>query len=300
MATEFGVVITDAGIAEVINAEHSGTAPVVLSAIAFGTGQYVPSASQTALQHEFKRMNTLTGGYVGDNTIHVTITDSDNDTYSVYEVGIFTDRGTLFAVYSQTTPIINKAARSSIMLAVDMVLAGVNPESVTVGDTNFILPPATTSQQGIVELATNDETREGTDASRAVTPAGLNALTANDSRRGLVELATLAETLAGTDNLKAITPASLLGAFPTERGTSGFQKLPNGLIIQWGTALMAADGTTAVTLPTTFPNTVVYANAFSLNDVQAAFTLASYSNGGVKFSHNGDGAVTAFFLVIGY
>ena len=42
------MLITSAGLAEIVNAEQSGTAPVVLSHVAFGTGQYTPTADMTA------------------------------------------------------------------------------------------------------------------------------------------------------------------------------------------------------------------------------------------------------------
>lgn len=210
--SELGIVVTDAGIQEVINAEHSGTAPVLLTHVGFGTGQYTPTADQTSLQSEFKRLGTITGGNVGDNIIHIIVNDTSSDSYSVSEIGVFTASGTLFAVYSQATPIIQKAAASEIMLAVDIVLTHVDPDSVTIGDTNFILPPATTSQQGIVELATDAETQAGTDTTRAVTPASLASLVATEVLRGLVELATTAEATAGTDTARAVTPAGLAAA----------------------------------------------------------------------------------------
>ena len=49
------IIVTDAGIEEVINAERNGTAPVVLTQVGFGTGQYTPTHDQTALHEEFKR-----------------------------------------------------------------------------------------------------------------------------------------------------------------------------------------------------------------------------------------------------
>lgn len=55
------ILITDAGLAEVINAEQNGTAPVVLTEVGLGTGQYTPSADQTALKSEFKRLSTIAG-----------------------------------------------------------------------------------------------------------------------------------------------------------------------------------------------------------------------------------------------
>ena len=37
------ILITDAGLAEVVNAEQSGTAPVVITEVGYGTGQYTPT-----------------------------------------------------------------------------------------------------------------------------------------------------------------------------------------------------------------------------------------------------------------
>lgn len=71
---------------------------------------------------------------------------------------------------------------------------------------------ASTTATGVVELATDAETQTGTDAARAVTPAGLASVVASATLRGLVELATDAEAQAGTDATRAITPASLLAA----------------------------------------------------------------------------------------
>ena len=50
------ILITDAGLAEVVNAEQSGTAPVVITEVGYGTGQYTPTNDQTALKEEFKRL----------------------------------------------------------------------------------------------------------------------------------------------------------------------------------------------------------------------------------------------------
>lgn len=169
------IVITDVGLAEVVNAEQSGTAPVTLSHIAFGTGQYTATKDMTALKSEFKRFNAISGGAIGDNVIHLEFIDSSADTYTVNEVGVFTESGTLFAVYSQTTPIIQKASISDAMLAFDFVLTDINTASVTVGDTNFVLNPATTETQGTVELATEAEAKAGTDTTRAITPKTLDA-----------------------------------------------------------------------------------------------------------------------------
>ena len=176
MATTLGIIITDAGIAEVVNAEHSGTAPVTLTQVGFGSGQYTPTPDQTALHNEIKRVDTIAGGVVGSDILHIQALDgSPTDSYTVYEIGVYTASGTLFAVYSQNLPIIHKIADTQTMVAIDIVLSGFQPSSVTIGDTDFSLAPATTSNLGVVELATNAEATAGTDDERAVTPAALSA-----------------------------------------------------------------------------------------------------------------------------
>lgn len=60
---------------------------------------------------------------------------------------------------------------------------------------------------------------------------------ASDTRAGTIELATNAEAQALVDTIRAITPSTLAqalkGANQSLAGT-GYQKLPGGLIIQWG------------------------------------------------------------------
>ena len=73
-------------------------------------------------------------------------------------------------------------------------------------------PNASTTERGIVELATGAEVATGTDATRAITPAGLAskpAIAASATERGIVELATNSEVATGTDATRAITPAGL-------------------------------------------------------------------------------------------
>jgi hypothetical protein len=68
---------------------------------------------------------------------------------------------------------------------------------------------ASTTQKGVVELATDAEAQTGTDTSRAVTPAALASVTATTTRRGLIEIATDAEALAGLSEVLAVNPKQL-------------------------------------------------------------------------------------------
>jgi hypothetical protein len=81
-------------------------------------------------------------------------------------------------------------------------------------------PDASTTEKGLVELATDAETQALTDTTRAVTPSNLGALNASTTQEGLVELATDAETQALTDTTRAVTPSNLgaLNASTTQEG----------------------------------------------------------------------------------
>lgn len=83
------IVLTNAGLQKIVNAEQTGTAPVVISQIAFGSGQYTANASQIALQNEIKRLPVISGGTDSSHSIHVAAQDASSDAYSVYEFGLF-------------------------------------------------------------------------------------------------------------------------------------------------------------------------------------------------------------------
>ena len=169
------LLVTNAGLAALVNAEQTGTESVVIGSIQFGSGQYTPTADQTALRTPITTLTALSGGAVSEHTIHVTAEDESTATYTVNEIGVFLSDGTLFAVGSQNTPILQKASGAIALLSVDIALADHSAAAVTVGDTNFFNPPATTEIKGVIEIATDAEVLTGADTSRAVTPAHLKA-----------------------------------------------------------------------------------------------------------------------------
>lgn len=61
----------------------------------------------------------------------------------------------------------------------------------------------------LIELASDAETITGTDATKGVTPAGLQAKVASVTAKGISELATNAETIAVTDQARTVTPYGL-------------------------------------------------------------------------------------------
>jgi hypothetical protein len=101
----------------------------------------------------------------------------------------------------------------------------------------------------------------GNDANFATTITNALALkapldSATESAKGLIELATAAEAQAMTDDVRALTAAKLSAAFQGSNQSladSGYQKLPGGLMFQWGGAAIT-NVDTAYNFPIAFPN----------------------------------------------
>lgn len=92
--------------------------------------------------------------------------------------------------------------------------------------------------------------------------------------------------------------------FGSSLAASGYQKLPSGLIIQWGLTTTGSGGSTPVTLPISFNNSIykiiatVGSTAFGVatfnNPTASAFSLDAWANSGARIA----GAV--YWLAIGY
>jgi hypothetical protein len=79
---------------------------------------------------------------------------------------------------------------------------------------------------------------------------------ATESSAGLIEIATAAEAQALASAVVALTPARLADAFKganQQLSANGYQKLPGGLIIQWGEVEVYSNGSNGGTVSVTFP-----------------------------------------------
>ena len=218
------ILITNAGMEAIVNSDATGTNAVTIAKIGVGQGKYTPLPTATALVDEIKQLDVIEGGAPGDNAIHVACRDDGEDSYPVYEFGLFLEDGTLFAVYSQQEPIIQKTSTSQMLLSVDVKLSGVEASSITFGAVSYTFAAATSENAGIVELATEGETLAGTDTQRAVTPATLAALLATLERAGLIKLASGSEATAGTDTSKAVTPSAMKSALDARAASDEIAK----------------------------------------------------------------------------
>lgn len=161
-------------------------------------------------------------------------------------------------------------------LTADRTLTLGTPGTLTTATTNAVtatshthaitFPVASDTVSGIIELATDAEVQAGTDAVRAVTPAGLASRTATETRTGIIELATDAEVQAGVDAVRAVTPAGLASRTATETRT-GVVELATRAEAVAGmdtTRAVTAAGVAAAIL-SAFPVGSVYITASNIN-----------------------------------
>jgi len=188
------ITITHAGRAEIINANNTGTAPVTLTHIGFTAAAFTPNAGLTALPSEIKRVSSIAGEIVAPDTISVTAKDEGQDTYTMRGFGIFTGSGTLFAVYGQADPIIEKSSGSTMLLTIDVVLADIDAASLEFGDISFSNPPASLTTPGVVTLnnATDSTAQHQAATPRAVKSANDNANTRLAKSQNLADLTSAA------------------------------------------------------------------------------------------------------------
>jgi len=185
--TALTLTITDTGRAALINAEHTGLAPVTIAEIGVSASALDPAPSATTLPGELKRLTTFSGAAVAADTLHITIRDDSTASYALRSFALYLNDGTLFALYGQSDPVMHKSANALLLLSVDIKLVQVAATAITFGSANFLNPPATTTVQGVVELATTAEAKAGTDADRAITPKALkDVLTVHEQPWGRV------------------------------------------------------------------------------------------------------------------
>ncbi|HGD7390354.1 TPA: tail fiber protein [Escherichia coli] len=218
--------MTDAGRQELVNANKTGTNKVEIVSVGLGSRYYVTSTSQTNITNEIKRLTTIGGKVVSPDTIHVTAKDDSKDEYVVHTIGLYTNKGTLFAVYSQEQAIINKASSTIALISSDIAIKALDTKNITFGDIEFINPPATETVVGVARFANEQEIDAGTDDSLAVSAKRLkqaivkheqsrNHPDATLTSKGFVQLSSATNS---TSETLAATPKAVKAAYDLANG----------------------------------------------------------------------------------
>ncbi len=231
----FYTILTDVGQAKLANAIALGqTIEITDLAVGDGNGALpTPETSRTALVNEVRRA-PINLSEVDDQNPNWVVVEQvlppDVGGWTIREIGVFDIDGDLigYGNYPETyKPVL--AEGSSRTQTIRFVMEVSDTQAITLKvDPSVVLatrgyadnlmddheasrnhPSATTGALGMIELATTSETNEGTDQSRAVTPAGLTARTATETRSGLSEVATQVETNDGVDDWRIVTPKKL-------------------------------------------------------------------------------------------
>ncbi|WP_444885970.1 phage tail-collar fiber domain-containing protein [Microbulbifer sp. PSTR4-B] len=297
------LVLTDAGQQAIVDENNAGTLPVKLSHIALGTGRWSPDASALALQQEFRRLPTISGNVdVADDILHLTLRDESTDTYDLYEFGLYTDSGVLFAVYSVgpgADPVANKSSDATLLLSLDIKLAGGNADNIAVGDTGFSNPPATTQRPGVIRISTEQAVDDGQESDSAVSPKTLNKRLngyadkdhghsyASVSRDGFIRLASQQTVDDGDNGTQAVTPKTLHKKISDNKpGAAEVGKQGLVPIASQATVNAGANEKEAVTAKTLkgfidkqFPGPLIYVWGGEIKDIPSTHYLCNGANG---------------------
>lgn len=145
---------------------------------------------------------------------------------------------------------------------------------------------------GISALDTDSVSTIATKLGTVIAPLNSPALTGTP---------TAPTAVSGTNNTQIATTAFAVGSLST--GSNGYQKLPSGLIVQWGTFTgnSTQNSNDAITFPIVFPNVVMYTNsnykASSFN--QYASNTSSVTTSGMNVGHNSP-SLQMQWIAIGY
>lgn len=166
------MLITDAGLEAIVNAQEGGTDQILIETLGLTATPFVMAPTLTALPGQFRVIDTVSGQAIAENIIHVVAYDPDPITYDVTGFGLYDGDGTLIAVFSAAAdPILSKAAPAVSLFAFDVVLSADIAAVIQFGDALFLNPPATRDVIGVVRLATPAQADAGADDSAAMTPA---------------------------------------------------------------------------------------------------------------------------------
>ncbi|WP_227105669.1 phage tail-collar fiber domain-containing protein [Chromobacterium rhizoryzae] len=161
MSTPLAPLITAAGLAAIWRASNDGVSAQITH-IALGDGAYAPAQSQTKLRGEQARYPIAGGERLGNTQIHLTAIADDDKAFWVREIGFILADGTLLAVWSDPkAALAYKAADVQLLLAYDLALNALPPNSVTIQSSGAGLNLSLASELAALAAAQISEATRG-------------------------------------------------------------------------------------------------------------------------------------------
>ncbi|MFR0674644.1 phage tail protein [Enterobacterales bacterium AW_CKDN230030176-1A_HGKHYDSX7] len=132
MSTPLQPVITKKGLAAIWSVTSTGLSAEITH-IALGTAGYTPTNEQTGLRAQVAKYPIAGGERLSDSLIHLTAVADGPAAFWVREIGFLLADGTLLAVWSHPTDALTyKPANTDLLLAYDLSVAALPPDSVTI------------------------------------------------------------------------------------------------------------------------------------------------------------------------
>ena len=169
--------ITSSGRAALINAQNNGTTPTTIALLGMTETAFDPDLVST-LPDTFKTTTAFSGENIGDQTIHVHLTDASTDAYTLRGAALYLDNGILFALCGDPDAgesILVKTAASSAAASFDVQLVELTNATITFASPGITNPPASETTLGVVRRASTVHATGGADDTAAMTSAKTKA-----------------------------------------------------------------------------------------------------------------------------
>ncbi|WP_306094954.1 gp53-like domain-containing protein [Qipengyuania flava] len=173
MAEPIDLVITNAGLDALVDAQNGNTDAIEVVEVGLTETAFDPAPTLIALPGETKRLASVAGQSVAPDIIHMVALDATTEAYELRGIGLYLADGTLFATYGQANPIFIKVTIADFLLALDVRFSGDIAEDIIFGDSTFLYPPASETVKGVARLASQAMTDAGDDDETIVTPLKL-------------------------------------------------------------------------------------------------------------------------------
>ncbi len=294
MPTIINPTITDAGLAAAVDADANAL-QLAITHVSLGAAAYTPTGTETALA-DGREVVAIADGAIGVDgvlTVSVLFPSYGGAPYEAKEIGFWAgvpgSGGVLFAVHSVGAGGAGFVHRTTLDFIAQFSLGLTR---VPAGSVDVTIDPAAAVLHAMLQAHRLDPSAHP--AATTVTP-------------GFVELATVDEVRDGDGG--GVVTAAALASLGKLHDQIGYQILPGGLIMQWGSVVSTGSVgpvNATATFPIPFPNQCLSVTTTVKGGATGSWVaqVANTTQAGANFSCTRDGAyvalMTVSYLAIGF